>query len=93
MINTEIGPTSKWHFSMKTSLTVVLEVRMSCEDCAGVVKRALETMEGVESVDIDLQEQKVTIKGYVQPDAVLQIACKAGKKATFFQYDIFSPFK
>ncbi|WRX11866.1 hypothetical protein QQP08_004353 [Theobroma cacao] len=47
----------------------------------------------VESVDVDLKGQKVTVKGNVQPDAVLQTACKTGKKATFFQNDIFSPFK
>ncbi|XWS75279.1 hypothetical protein CRYUN_Cryun01aG0072700 [Craigia yunnanensis] len=61
------------------------QVRMSCEGCAGIVKRALETMEGVESVDIDLKEQKVTVKGNVKPDAVLQTVSQTRKKAMFWE--------
>uniref|UniRef100_A0A2N9HL49 HMA domain-containing protein n=1 Tax=Fagus sylvatica TaxID=28930 RepID=A0A2N9HL49_FAGSY len=40
-------------------------------------------MEGVESYDIGLKEQKVTVKGNVQPEAVLQTVSKTGKKTTF----------
>nr|XP_034909656.1 copper transport protein ATX1-like [Populus alba] len=40
---------------------------------------------GVESYDIDLKEQKVTVKGNVQPDAVLQTVSKTGKKTTFWE--------
>jgi copper chaperone len=39
----------------------------------------------VESYDIDLKEQKVTVKGNVQPDAVLQTVSKTGKKTTFWE--------
>ncbi|TYH87985.1 hypothetical protein ES332_D01G156200v1 [Gossypium tomentosum] len=53
------------------SQTVVLKVGMSCEGCVGAVKRVLGKMEGVESYEVDLKEQKVTVKGQVQPDAVL----------------------
>lgn len=40
---------------------------------------------GVESYDIDLKEQKVTVKGNVQPDAVLQTVSKTGKKTSFWE--------
>ncbi|XP_048139591.1 copper transport protein ATX1-like isoform X1 [Rhodamnia argentea] len=67
------------------SKTVVLKVRMSCQGCSGAVKRVLEKMEGVESFDIDLKEQKVTVKGNVQPDAVLQTVSKSGKQTAFWE--------
>lgn len=40
---------------------------------------------GVESFDIDLKEQKVTVKGNVQPDAVLKTVSKTGKKTSFWE--------
>ncbi|RZC25235.1 copper chaperone homolog CCH isoform X1 [Glycine max] len=39
---------------------------------------------GVESFDIDLKEQKVTVKGNVEPDEVLQAVSKSGKKTAFW---------
>ncbi|KAF6172007.1 hypothetical protein GIB67_029425, partial [Kingdonia uniflora] len=66
-------------------LQVVLKVGMSCEGCVGAVKRVLTKMEGVESFDIDIKEQKVTVKGNVTPDAVLQIVSKTGKKTAFWE--------
>ncbi|XP_010244224.1 PREDICTED: copper transport protein ATX1-like [Nelumbo nucifera] len=65
--------------------TVVLKVGMSCQGCAGAVKRVLDKMEGVESFDIDLKEQKVTVKGNVQADAVFQNVSKTGKKTSFWE--------
>ncbi|KAK5845307.1 hypothetical protein PVK06_001477 [Gossypium arboreum] len=66
------------------SQTVVLKVGMSCEGCVGAVKRVLGKMEGVESYEVDLKEQKVTVKGQVEPDAVLQMVSKTGKRTTFW---------
>ncbi|XP_044460687.1 copper transport protein ATX1-like [Mangifera indica] len=67
------------------SQTVVLKVGMSCEGCVGAVKRVLGKMEGVENFDINLKEQKVTVKGNVQPEAVLQTVSKTGKKTAFWE--------
>uniref|UniRef100_A0A2P2JX47 HMA domain-containing protein n=1 Tax=Rhizophora mucronata TaxID=61149 RepID=A0A2P2JX47_RHIMU len=67
------------------SQTVVLKVGMSCQGCVGAVKRVLGKMEGVDSYDIDLKEQKVTVKGNVQPDTVLQTVSKTGKKTAFWE--------
>lgn len=39
----------------------------------------------MESFDIDLKEQKVTVKGNVQPEAVLQTVSKTGKKTSFWE--------
>ncbi|XWS75278.1 hypothetical protein CRYUN_Cryun01aG0072600 [Craigia yunnanensis] len=67
------------------SQTVVLKVGMSCQGCVGAVQRVLGKLEGVESYEVDLKEQKVTVKGNVQPDAVLQTVSKTGKKTTFWE--------
>ncbi|OEL25640.1 Copper transport protein ATX1 [Dichanthelium oligosanthes] len=58
---------------------------MSCEGCVGAVKRVLGKMEGVESYEVDIKEQKVTVKGNVTPDAVLQTVSKTGKKTSFWE--------
>ncbi|KAA3464556.1 Copper transport protein ATOX1 [Gossypium australe] len=68
-----------------SSQIVVLKVGMSCQGCVGAVKRVLGKMEGVESYEVDLEQQKVTVKGNVQPDAVLQTVSKTGKKTAFWE--------
>ncbi|XP_051200212.1 copper transport protein ATX1 [Lolium perenne] len=67
------------------SQTVELKVGMSCQGCVGAVKRVLGKMEGVESFDVDIEQQKVTVKGNVTPDAVLQTVSKTGKKTEFWE--------
>ncbi|KAK9691504.1 hypothetical protein RND81_09G201100 [Saponaria officinalis] len=67
------------------SQTVVLKVKMSCGGCSGAVKRVLDKMEGVESYDINMEEQKVTVKGDVQPETVLQTVSKTGKKTELWE--------
>ncbi|XP_048550437.1 copper transport protein ATX1, partial [Triticum urartu] len=65
--------------------TVVLKVAMSCGGCSGAVKRVLTKMEGVESFDIDMEQQKVTVKGNVKPEDVFQTVSKTGKKTAFWE--------
>ncbi|GAB2222624.1 hypothetical protein Droror1_Dr00016743 [Drosera rotundifolia] len=74
-----------------SQMTVVLKVVMSCQGCVGAVKRVLGKMEGVETYDINLEEQRVTVKGNVQPDAVLQTVSKTGKKTTFWEEEAPAP--
>ncbi|XP_002978885.2 copper transport protein ATX1 [Selaginella moellendorffii] len=57
---------------------------MTCEGCVGAVKRVLGKMQGVESFDVDLKEQKVTVKGNVKAEDVLQTVSKTGKATTFW---------
>ncbi|XP_062223190.1 copper transport protein ATX1-like [Phragmites australis] len=71
--------------------TVVLKVAMSCEGCSGAVKRVLSKMQGVESFDIDMKEQKVTVKGNVKPDDVFQTVSKTGKKTAFWEGEAAAP--
>lgn len=45
----------------------------------------------MESFDINIDEQKVTVKGNVQPDAVLQTVSKTGKKTAFWEAETPAP--
>ncbi|KAF4367956.1 copper transport protein ATX1 [Cannabis sativa] len=65
--------------------TVVLKVGMSCQGCVGAVKRVLGKLEGVESYDIDIDQQKVTVKGNVPAETVFQTVSKTGKKTAYWE--------
>ncbi|KAF5195117.1 Heavy metal-associated isoprenylated plant protein [Thalictrum thalictroides] len=66
--------------------TVELKVRMDCDGCELKVKKALSSMKGVKSVDINRKQQKVTVTGYVDPKKVLKKAQSTGKKAEIWPY-------
>lgn len=53
--------------------------------CVKLSFNSTTTCAGVESFDIDIKEQKVTVKGNVQPEAVLQTVSKTGKKTSFWE--------
>lgn len=59
---------------------VVLKVEMTCGGCVAAVKRVLGKMEGVESYDVSLEDQKVVVRGNVTPQDVLEKVSKTGKK-------------
>eukprot|EP00850_Spirogloea_muscicola_P002197 SM000008S22286 [mRNA] locus=s8:832162:832968:- [translate_table: standard] len=58
---------------------------MMCEGCVGAVKRVLGKLDGVQSYDVNLKEQKVTVVGDVEPQAVLEKVAKTGKATSFWQ--------
>ncbi|CAN6246073.1 unnamed protein product [Urochloa humidicola] len=60
---------------------VELRVRMDCERCEREVKKALSGMRGVQHVEVNRPQQKVTVTGEVDPLAVLRRAQSTGKKA------------
>ncbi|KAL6657560.1 hypothetical protein ACP70R_005340 [Stipagrostis hirtigluma subsp. patula] len=66
--------------------TVELKVRMDCEGCELKVKSALSSLKGVQSVEINRKQQKVTVVGYVEASKVLKKAQSTGKKAEIWPY-------
>ncbi|KAL0371698.1 UNVERIFIED_CONTAM: Heavy metal-associated isoprenylated plant protein 31 [Sesamum calycinum] len=45
----------------------MLEVRvpnLDCEGCAGKLRKALFKLKGVDEVDVDMELQKITVRGY-----------------------------
>ncbi|KAL1326948.1 heavy metal-associated isoprenylated plant protein 23 isoform X2 [Arachis ipaensis] len=66
--------------------TVELKVRMDCDGCELKVKKALSSMSGVKSVEINRKQQKVTVTGYVESSKVLKKAKSTGKRAEIWPY-------
>ncbi|XP_074561937.1 heavy metal-associated isoprenylated plant protein 44-like [Curcuma longa] len=64
--------------------TVELKVRMCCAGCERVVKRALRKLPGVDSVEVELGLEKVTVRGYVDRGKVLKKVRRSGKMAEFW---------
>ncbi|XP_068635918.1 heavy metal-associated isoprenylated plant protein 30-like [Aristolochia californica] len=64
--------------------TVDLKVRMCCTGCERVVRNAILKLRGVDSVEINLELEKVTVTGYVDRNKVLKAVRRSGKKAEFW---------
>ncbi|KAL0357313.1 UNVERIFIED_CONTAM: Heavy metal-associated isoprenylated plant protein 36 [Sesamum calycinum] len=61
--------------------TCVLKASIHCEGCKRKVKKILSQVQGVEFVDVDTKQQKVTVTGSVDADTLVKKLVKAGKKA------------
>uniref|UniRef100_A0A0D9VPQ1 HMA domain-containing protein n=1 Tax=Leersia perrieri TaxID=77586 RepID=A0A0D9VPQ1_9ORYZ len=60
---------------------------MDCEGCERKVRKALEDMKGVDSVEVDAKQNKVTVTGYVEQEEVLdRLRRRAGKKPEPWPY-------
>ncbi|PON97684.1 Heavy metal-associated domain containing protein [Trema orientale] len=66
--------------------TVDLKVRMCCTGCERVVKSAILKLRGIDSVEVNLDLEKVTVVGYVDRNKVLKAVRRAGKRAEFWPY-------
>ncbi|XVF53221.1 hypothetical protein PTKIN_Ptkin05aG0082600 [Pterospermum kingtungense] len=66
--------------------TVDLKVRMCCTGCERVVKNAIYKLRGIDSVEVNLEMEKVTVIGYVDRNKVLKQVRRAGKRAEFWPY-------
>ncbi|KZV49754.1 metal ion binding protein, partial [Dorcoceras hygrometricum] len=66
--------------------TINLKVRMDCDGCELKVKNALSSLTGVQSVEIDRKQQKVTVTGFLEQSKVLKKAKSTGKKAEIWPY-------
>ncbi|RLN39457.1 uncharacterized protein C2845_PM01G20020 [Panicum miliaceum] len=64
--------------------TVELKVRMCCEGCERVVRQAIQNLRGVDSVEVSVPMEKVTVTGYVDRAEVLRQVRRSGKKAEFW---------
>ncbi|KAE8712805.1 putative lysine-specific demethylase JMJ14-like isoform X2 [Hibiscus syriacus] len=73
-------------YSRISSMTVDLKVRMCCTGCERVVKNAIYKLRGIDSVEVDVEMEKVTVTGYVDRNKVLKQVRRAGKRAEFWPY-------
>ncbi|CAN1158813.1 Heavy metal-associated isoprenylated plant protein 31 [Linum perenne] len=77
----------------------MVEVRvpnLDCEGCASKLRKALLKLKGVEEVEIEMEIQKITVRGYsLEEKKVLKAIKRAGKSAEpwpFPSYAHFSSF-
>ncbi|OMO76967.1 hypothetical protein CCACVL1_15260 [Corchorus capsularis] len=63
-----------------TAITVVLNIRMHCEACAQVLQKRIRKIQGVESVETDVGNDKVIVKGIVDPTKLVDHVYKRTRK-------------
>ncbi|XP_047329454.1 heavy metal-associated isoprenylated plant protein 31 [Impatiens glandulifera] len=67
-----------------------VEVRvpnLDCEGCASKLRKALYKLKGVEEIEIDMETQKITVRGYgLEEKKVLRAIKRTGKAAELWPY-------
>ncbi|GAB4827955.1 hypothetical protein Ancab_034840 [Ancistrocladus abbreviatus] len=61
--------------------THVLQVNLNCHGCRQKVKKILHKIEGVYTVNIDAEQQKVTVSGIVEAATLIKKLVRSGKHA------------
>ncbi|RWW02713.1 hypothetical protein GW17_00034176 [Ensete ventricosum] len=61
--------------------TVILKVHIHCDGCKQEVKKLLQRIEGVYTVSIDAEHQKVTVSGNVDSGTLIKKLARSGKHA------------
>ncbi|KAJ8554441.1 hypothetical protein K7X08_025119 [Anisodus acutangulus] len=73
-------------------MSIMVEVRvpnLDCEGCAAKLRKALFKLKGVDAIDIDMDTQKVTVRGYgLEEKKVLKAIKRAGKAAESWPYPV-----
>ncbi|XP_031477338.1 heavy metal-associated isoprenylated plant protein 27-like [Nymphaea colorata] len=60
---------------------------MDCDGCERKVKKSIEGMKGVTSIEINRKPHKLTVEGYVEPNKVVErVRKKTGKPAELWPY-------
>ncbi|KAI4299570.1 hypothetical protein L6164_033014 [Bauhinia variegata] len=67
--------------------TIAFKVHMNCQGCMNKVKKLLRKIEGVYKVEINAEEEKVTVTGIVDPSTLVQKLVKSGKHAEIWNID------
>ncbi|XP_027367005.1 heavy metal-associated isoprenylated plant protein 37 [Abrus precatorius] len=68
-------------FKLLKIQTCVLKVNIHCDGCKQKVKKLLQRIEGVYQVQIDAEQQKVTVSGSVDSATLIKKLVRAGKYA------------
>lgn len=64
-----------------------IKIKIDCEGCERKVRRSVEGMKGVTSVEVNPKQHKLTVIGYVDPEKVVsRVAYRTGKKAELWPY-------
>ncbi|XP_073046003.1 LOW QUALITY PROTEIN: uncharacterized protein [Primulina eburnea] len=87
------GGHSRQNKKHKQLQTVEIKIKMDCEGCERKVRRSVEGMKGVTSIEVSPKQSKLTVIGYVDPQKVLaRVAHRTGKKKVevwpYVPYDV-----
>lgn len=73
--------------SLETMAVVELKVGMHCERCIKAIKKAIKTIDDMESYQLETEINKVTVTGNVTSEEVVKALHKIGKTATCWAED------
>ncbi|KAL6614488.1 hypothetical protein ACP70R_036758 [Stipagrostis hirtigluma subsp. patula] len=59
-------------------------VHMDCPGCEKKIRKAIQRLEGVDDVEIDMAQQKVTVNGDVEQKKVLKAVRRTGRRAVLW---------
>ncbi|XP_011626258.2 heavy metal-associated isoprenylated plant protein 28 isoform X1 [Amborella trichopoda] len=65
---------------------VDMRVHMDCPGCESKIRRALQKLKGVDTIDIDMRMQKVTVTGWAEQRKVLNAVRKTGRRAELWPF-------
>ncbi|KAL1549790.1 heavy metal-associated isoprenylated plant protein 35-like [Salvia divinorum] len=71
--------------------TTIIKASIHCQGCKRKVHKILSQIQGVEHVDVDAQQHKVTVKGNVNADALIKKLIKSGKNAQLWPQEKITP--
>ncbi|CAO1946438.1 unnamed protein product [Urochloa humidicola] len=74
-------------YSPGTMAVVELKVGMHCERCIKAIKKAIKTIDDMESYQLETERNKVTVTGNVTSEEVVKALHKIGKTATCWAED------
>ncbi|ESW15028.1 hypothetical protein PHAVU_007G038000 [Phaseolus vulgaris] len=80
--------TKEEDFKLLKIQTCVLKVNIHCDGCKHKVKKLLQRIEGVYQVQIDAEQQKVTVSGSVDSATLIKKLVRAGKYAELWSQKI-----
>ncbi|EXB65628.1 hypothetical protein L484_025895 [Morus notabilis] len=78
--------TKEEDFKLLKIQTCVLRVNIHCDGCKQKVKKLLQRIEGVYLVNIDSDQQKVTVSGNVDSETLIKKLVRAGKHAELWSH-------
>ncbi|OMP05006.1 hypothetical protein COLO4_09124 [Corchorus olitorius] len=71
--------------------TCVLKMHDKCENCLKKVKRMLQKINGVHSINIDADEGKVVVSSTIDPHQFISMLARAGKRAEILSVSSAKP--
>ncbi|KAL9392374.1 hypothetical protein Peur_016294 [Populus x canadensis] len=63
-----------------------MKVYMDCAGCETKIRKAIQKLDGVDDIDIDIYMQKVTVMGWADQRKVLKAVRKTGRRAELWPY-------